>query len=368
MEKFELPLLKGKDKEKYIPLTIVVGIAILAVLLTITILSLTFKKDYKLHYNESSNLDYKVYLKPNNFYREPFLEKDQMYIASLIDNIYANFDYTFISNENIGLEYSYYITSSLQINDVNGAKIYESTEQLVPSKKFTKLSNNTFTIKENLRIDYDKHNTTAKTFLDEYGISANAKLVINLNIDLQGKHSKFDKVISDKSVMSLEIPLTTKTLQIALDYDLNNSTDEVLQYKSTIVNNPVVLKIAIFLAIVDIIAIVVVVILVNKYRDPKLKYQKDLDKILREYKGYITETAITQRAEDLMRTRSLRIEIVTSFEGLMDIRDNLGKQILYHEERKGEEAIFYLITDKVGYIYIMRAETPKVQPNSKKKK
>ena len=118
------------------------------------------------------------------------------------------------------------------------------------------------------------------------------------------------------------------------------------------------------------IVIAIVISLIIKYRDPSLKYQKELDKILREYKGYITETAITQRAEDLMKTKSLRIEIVTTFEGLMDIRDNLGKQILYHEERKGEEAIFYLITDKVGYIYVMRAEKTKTQPTNlvKKKK
>lgn len=370
MEKIELPLLKGKDREKYIPLTIVVGVAFLAILLTITTLSLTFNKDYKLHYSETSDLDYQVYLKPNNFYQEQFLTKDQMYIASLIDYVNAKFKYTFISDENMGLEYSYYVLSSLQINDVNGAKIYESTEQLVPSKKFTKLSNNTFTINENIKIDYAKNNNTAKTFLDEYGISANAKLVVTLYIDLQGKHAQFDKVISDKSVMSLEIPLTAKTLQIALDYDLTNNTDEVLQYKSTIVNNPVALKIALFLAIVDVIVIAIVISLIIKYRDPSLKYQKELDKILREYKGYITETAITQRAEDLMKTKSLRIEIVTTFEGLMDIRDNLGKQILYHEERKGEEAIFYLITDKVGYIYVMRAEKTKTQPTNlvKKKK
>ena len=42
------------------------------------------------------------------------------------------------------------------------AKIYESTEQLIPSKKFTKLSNNTFTIKENLRICTSQENSHKK--------------------------------------------------------------------------------------------------------------------------------------------------------------------------------------------------------------
>ena len=40
----------------------------------------------------------------------------------------------------------------------------------------------------------------------------------------------------------------------------------------------------------------------------------------------------------------------------MDIRDNLSKPILFHEERPGEEAIFYILADRVGYIYMMRVE------------
>ena len=65
MDKIELPLLKGRDREKCIPFAVIVGVIILVVILSITFLSLTFKKDYKLHYSEKSNLDYKVYLKEN---------------------------------------------------------------------------------------------------------------------------------------------------------------------------------------------------------------------------------------------------------------------------------------------------------------
>ena len=81
-----------------------------------------------------------------------------------------------------------------------------------------------------------------------------------------------------------------------------------------------------------------------------------MNKILRDYDRYISETVITERVEDMMKTRSLRIELIKTFEGLIDIRDNLGKPILFHEERPGEEAIFYIITDRVGYIYVMRKD------------
>ena len=158
------------------------------------------------------------------------------------------------------------------------------------------------------------------------------------------------------SVMTLEIPLNNKTLEIGLDYDLSNSNDEILQYKSAVIENVFVFNFTILIAILDMILIIVILYFFIKNVDPSVKYERKLKKILSEYKRYITETVITQRAEDLMKTISLRIELVKSFDGLMDVRDTLGKQILYHEERPGEEAVFYIITEKIGYVYIMKVD------------
>ena len=58
----------------------------------------------------------------------------------------------------------------------------------------------------------------------------------------------------------------------------------------------------------------------------------------------------------MLKTRSLRIEVVKSFNALMDIRDSLNKPILYHEEKLGEEAVFYIISENIGYIYVMNVE------------
>lgn len=63
MEKVELPILRGNNSKRSIPMTVTVGLIILVILLLITSLSLTFKKTYKINYSDSSDLDYKVYLK-----------------------------------------------------------------------------------------------------------------------------------------------------------------------------------------------------------------------------------------------------------------------------------------------------------------
>ena len=112
-----------------------------------------------------------------------------------------------------------------------------------------------------------------------------------------------------------------------------------------------------------------IIIWIIKNRDHNTLYKKKLDKILKDYERYISETVITERVEDMMKTRSLRIEVVKDFEGLIDIRDSLGKPILFHEERPGQEAVFYILSDRVGYIYVMRAndfKKKKTMTNKKK--
>lgn len=355
-EKIELPLLKGSNREKCIPASIIVGSIVLLLVLLVAFFSLTFKGTYTLHYSENSNLDYKVYLKENDFYTEKFLEKDKQYISTLVDYVDATFDYSFTSNEKIGMEYTYYVTATVLVNNSNGKNIYKKEQTIVDKKKFSELSNNRFTVKENVKINYDEYNDFAKAFLREYNLSADVELVVSLYVDVDGKHAEFDKKISDKEVISLRIPLTSRTVDIEMDYELSNSVDEVLQYRSTVVNNPVLFTLAIVLIIVDLLVIIGIIIWVIKTRDSQTIYIKRLEKIQKEYSRYLCETVITERVEDMMKTRSLRIELIKTFEGLIDVRDNLGKPILFHEERPGEEAVFYIITDQVGYIYVMRAD------------
>ena len=357
MDKMELPLLKGEEKEKMIPFTVIVGLVILFIIFCITCLSLTFKGTYKLHYSETSNLDYRVYIKESEFYpNTKYLPKDKVYISSLIDYIDTDFYYTFKSDDDLALDYGYYVEAELLIDNMDGKNIYTETETLLEEDSIKNAVDNNFKISENLKIDYNRWNQMATSYIDTYGLTAEAKLNVSLYVDVIGSHAEFDKKISDKAAITLTIPLSMRTLEISMDYDLSNNYDETLQYRSTIINIPFLFYTCIVLAILDLIAMIVIIAWIILTRDANTLYKKKLAKILRDYDKYVSETVITQRVEDMMKTKSLRIEVVKSFQGLIDIRDNLGVPILYHEERPGQEAVFYIVTERIGYIYVMRAE------------
>lgn len=354
-DKIELPLLKGSDREKAIPLAVVFGIIGMLIIVLIGCLSLTIKGEYTLQYSDKSKIDYNVYLKENEFFKVPYLPKDQQYVASLIEYIDADFSYSFRSEENIGIEYSYYIKAAVRVDNADGKNIFNEEENLVEKTKVTNLTDDSFSITENVKLNYDKYNKLASSFIDQYNISANSSLVVSLYVDVVGKHAEFDKKISDKAVITLTVPLTTRSTDIKMDYKASNNKNETLQYKSTMITSPVLFTFAVILAILDVIAIIAVIAYVIAHRDNQTLYNKKLNRILKDYDKYISETVITERVEDMMRTRSLRIEVIKSFDDLIDVRDNLEKPILYHEERPGEEAVFYILAEKVGYIYVMRA-------------
>ena len=322
------------------------------VIVLIGCLSLTFQKEYVVHYTDNSNLDYNVYLKPNNFYKTSSLPKDRNYISTLIDYVDADFNYTFKSAEDFDLEYTYYLKADVLVNNSKGKNIFKQEETIINKKSFNKVTNNTFSIDENIKIDYAKYNRLASDFISSYDLQADSKVVFSLYVDVLGKHADFEKELKDKAVISLEIPLTNKTVDIAMDYDLSNNVDEVLQYKSTRISNPVLFTMSIIFAILDIAGIVAIIAYVISHRDCKTIYAHRLKRILRDYDRYISETNNFKRTD---LSNDHRTEYVKSFDAIINIRDSIEKPILYHEEKPGERAVFYIFDDNVIYIYVMRA-------------
>ena len=352
----ELPLLKGKPKEKYIPISVGIGILILLILILIGFFACTFKRTIKLHYSEKSNIDYKVYLKPNDYYTEKYLGKNKKYVASLIDYIDTDFDYTFKADDKVDLNYTYYVVAKVEVNDASNKNLFTKEEIIKDKITVDDIKDHKINLKENIKVNYGKYNKIASDFIDQYKLTANARLTVSLIVDINGKHQEFANQLTNKEVVSYKIPLTEKTVDVEMDYKITNDADQVVQNKVAMISNKTLFTIVIVLMVVDVLAIGYVIYWVIVNRDNVTRYTLKLQKIKKDYSRYISETIITERVEDMMLTRSLRIELIKKFEDLLDIRDSLNKPILFHEERPNEEAIFYILTDRVGYLYIMRAD------------
>lgn len=325
----------------------VIALIVVAVVLFKNSISLNTKSNVT--YKQTSNLDYKVGLKPNDYYKEQQLDKGMQYIASLIDYINIDFNYNFKASDKLNYKYIYYINADVKVTDSNDENkvIYSKSEKITEEKIVEKENSDSFSIKENLRVNYATYNDLVKGFKSSYAINADSNLELSLMIDIEDEKGNKIKDKNSKDKMTVKIPLTEQMINIKLDYkDINNSENANV-YREVNISNKVLFTMSIIFIILAGISIILLSRFLSKTSRKKTAYELKLNKILREYDRVI----ITSR-KSVKETGT--IVDVKSFEELLDARDNLEKPIIFNEIHKGQKCVFIINSDNESYRYVLK--------------
>ncbi|MGN1311446.1 MAG: DUF5305 family protein [Bacilli bacterium] len=309
--------------------------------------SLEFKEVDIINYKETSDLDYKVYLKKNDFYDEKYLEKDMLYVASLIDNVKINFNYNFNIDNNIPLKIDYKIIGKLLIENETEDKTYFQKDYDLVSKKDYKLKNNKIEIDEKIKIDYDYYNDIANKFKMSYGINTKSFLKVFLIVDKFSSENKIS--IPKNSIMYVSIPLSEKSVSIKLSYNKINESNNIVDNSNIVVKNLPFIAITIILVITSIILIIKIVRMISLMVRKKTKYDKYISKLLIKYDRVIAENSTGPILENK------QIIKIKKFEELLDVRDNLKLPILYYNTVPHQKCCFYIIHDSELYMHVVKA-------------
>ncbi len=352
MKKAEESINKTKLKRKYVRRFVFFMLAfIITFTLSIITAKISFKReeDKLVKYSEKSNLDYKVYLLENDFYETDYLGKNMLYVSNLIDKIVIDFNYDFISEENESIDFEYYVVGNLSISDNTAHKAYFLKNYTLLDKKTVNLVDSTTrNIKEQITIDYPHYNALANNFRNQYGLDADCKLSVNLFINKINKND--NEVMDSVSKMNIDIPLTQRAVNIALDYKEINDTGSII-VKSSVATKDI-LKIA--LTILFIILTPIMFIKVIKYLKLIIKrksaYDKYVNRLLKEYDRLIAESTSLLSFED---KEKIKIE---KFTELLDIHDNLQVPIMYYSVKEHEECYFYISYNNVIYLHTVNAK------------
>lgn len=310
------------------------------------------KKIYYVTYKEDSNIDYKVYLKDNNFFNNNYIESNNQYIASLIDYINTTFKYKLsVEDKNINYKYQYNIESNVKVTDKNTNKVlYEYNENLINNKLEYSNGKNNIEIIENIDIDYNKYNDLIKKFVSTYNLEDSiSTLNINMYVKVLGDCEDIED-IDKTSTISLNIPLTTKTIAIDISKDLVDVTEEKFMLCTD--NNiriMISLIFTILFSIVDIIFIIVLTKYIIKTRTAETIYQKELKKILNNYKSYI------QKINNIFDLKGYQVLNVDTFTDMLEIRDTLNQPILMVENKENTGVHFIIPSStKILYVYTLK--------------
>ncbi len=318
--------------------------------LTVLVLkgSMYTKEESIIGYNEVGNIDYKVFLKENNYYKEQYLGKDMQYVASIIKDIVPTFTYEMHSEEKMEYTYNYKVSADLIISDPNDNNkvLYKRPSLLVKDTK-EKVTGGSFRVDQDVSINYDEYNNYVNSFKKEYALSVNSKLVLTFNIDVTGKSPALKEDFKKSSKLVIAIPMSEQTINIGIDTsDINNSGTLERNYMSQI-KKPVALVLGIIVGLLSLALLYIVIYNFLTNRSKTDVYKATIKSILREYDRAI----VSSKTADTIDESKYNVIEVPRIEELLDAHDSTGKPILYNEDTENDISTFIIVSDEILYKY-----------------
>ena len=346
---------KKEKKSLYIGYSIRVFIyCILFLLLLFFSLMLVYKsigvdEEKSVTYQESGNIDYRVYLKQNEFYSLPYLTSGNTVIARLIDKIEINAAYSFAIQEETNIDYNYELVAKLTIDNSDKKRLFEKEYTLV-SNKTEKLTNSTgFNINETVNIDYNYYNNLANEFRSTFGVETVSNLYIYLRTGKSVANNSKTISLNNSQDMSLSMPLTERTVDISTSNIPMINSSIILAEKKTGFKNISFVVIAVILFITSVSMLLKTLELLFLLFKNDSKYDKFINKILKEYDRLIVET---ETAPNLTDNNLIKIK---KFQELLDVRDNLKRPIMYYIVSNHQKSYFYVQNENNYYLLVVKA-------------
>lgn len=331
---------------------VIVHAVLLIILISMSVFSIITSLNAKstLSYDIVGNVDYKVYLKENNFYKDPYLGKNMTYITSLVDYIDMAFNYNFDITEKSDIEYTYIISANLVITPEDNSKVLFDEKYVILSDTISKknIDSEGYNISEAIKLDFNYYNDLANKFKSTYGVNCNCKLILDLDVDLKGKDLKYETEFNNSNNMKMTFSLAKKQVDIDTDSASLNISENIDVKPKSIIKNKGFLMLGIVFITASILVVINLIRIINKFRCQKDGYTRYIEKILNNYDRAIVETQYIPNLEEY------EVIQISKFNELLDVRDTLRLPIIYSPIEE-KSSCFYIKHDDTIYIHYVES-------------
>ena len=323
--------------------------AFLSFSIFVVFMSFSIINEKKVNYSENSDIDYRVYLRKNDFYEEEYLGKNKVYVASLIKNIDVDFNYVFKIDNKSDINFDYDIIATLVIADSSGQNVFFEKNYTLLEKTRSDIVQGTINnIRKTVNIDYNYYNNLANRFRTNYGIETTSNLIVRMQIQENGKEKVMN--FNNSSELSMTIPLSEREVNISMNYKEINKNGKIISNSMIKINSYVYLVLGVLLFGVSILILIYIIRLIKKNVKTKSKYDKYIKRLLKEYDRLIVNTSTKPSATGKKITK------IDSFNELLDVRDNLKLPIKYYVVKEHKKCEFYINHDAELYLLTITEE------------
>ena len=301
---------------------------------------------------DNNSIDYKVFLRPNEFFDEPYLGSGRTYITSLIDHIDIDFKHNETFSENASGSLSYYLVATISAdrnNDAAGDGAYWSKDYQLTEPTEVKYSDTgevNFTTSTS--VSYAHYNSILESFREQYPVASEGTLKISLVANNSIKSKDFSDPLGYKSESSLSLPLLERAVEAKVNLDTGGQSQEFKASKPT--NNPIYL-VAKILGLVLMGGSIVLIILDIINRRKFIihnQYISLLNKILEANDSIITNI---ENMPSLSKYQKLEVE---TFEELLDAYNEVRSPINFYQNKNGTESTFFITNDNLVWVYHLK--------------
>lgn len=339
-----------KDSLKFIILFIIT-LLIIIYAIYLWIISYEDGEEKILNYNEELKVDYKVYLKENNFYEKEYLTEEYNIVASAIDTIDINFDYLLNLSKYVQGETNYTInTKIVAYQKIDDKKVWDNNK-IIKDKSTIIYDKDTTNINviDSFKIDYQEYKRIMTDYQKKYGVSLIGQLIIEININSELKYNEFNNNIKfNNRVATIKTSVTDPIISITKDIpDLTKNSKVIEKMDSTINYTKLTLSI-IALTGGIIICFYLGKILVTLFGYNSV-YVRKLNKILKTYNSIIVDV------EKINISKNENILNVKSFDEILDAQFELRIPIYHQTINKNKEDLFSIKYNNDLIMYKMKS-------------
>lgn len=325
-------------------------VIVIVILLTISFfMSFSITKPQIINYKDKSNIDYKVYLKKNDFYETEYLNKGMAYVASLIDKINIKYNYNFNVNEDSDIDLKYKVMAKLVISSQNNSKIFYENEYEIAKEEIAEIRNEKeYLLNKEVIIDYDYYNNLVNKFKSRYAVNTTSYLEVYLLVNEESKDTN-EYYLNNQTRSILRIPLSEQEINIGLEETNVSDSKQIISDAKFILGNIKFLIIDVILLILFIISLIKLFKKISVVFSKKSNYDKYVNRLLRGYDRLIVNVRTAPNLEDY------NIVKVDSFEELIDMRDNVKEPIRYFVITEHQKCEFFIINHNELYLYVVKS-------------
>ncbi|MBR6505879.1 hypothetical protein IKT18_03565 [Candidatus Saccharibacteria bacterium] len=298
-------------------------------------------------------VDYRVFLKPNDFFDEPYLNSGKTYITSLIDHIDIDFKHSEHFSENASGKISYFLQATISADRTSGATgdgTYWSRDfQLTEPTTIDFENTDHATFNTTIPISYSYYNSILESFRAQYPVASEGTLKISLLVNSAIEADGFEDPLGFKAESSLNLPLLERAVEAKVNVNAGGKTQEFTTSIET-TNAIFYLIMKIIGPLIMIIATICAILLFAKRRAfiKNNQYISTLDKIFGANDSIITNI------ENVPNFAKFQKFEVQTFDELLDAYNEIRLPINYYQNKSGTESTFFIANDNIVWIYRLR--------------